>query len=453
MKITDDFVNGNIRRQLTALALPLILGNILQQLYNTIDAFIIGRYIGNTAFAAIGVAGSMMNLFTFVLVGGCNGIAVLFAQLYGEKNWKKLKRESFLSLSFGCLFTVMLSIVSIITLNPLLRCIRTPAEVGSFVCVYLRIIYLGLPATFLYNWCSAALRAAGDAGASLWVLLAAMLLNLGLDFAFVFFGAMGIGGAASATVISQLFSVLICLGYMRWRYPELLFDRRDIFLDRSLLLRTAGLGAASALHQSSLYIGKLLVQGAVNTAGTEIISAYTVTMRIEGFANSFCDSGSAAISVFVAQNKGAGRIKRVKQGFFKGLQMMLLLGAGLSAAMLLTVRQAVHLLMGNASNTVIENAEAYIRIIAVLYVVCFLVSSLIGLYRGLGMVHIPLIGTVLQISIRVAGSYLLIDRMGLPAVAAATGMGWIAFAVYQIIVYRMKIKTATNDIPEKIQQT
>ena len=147
MKRTDDLTSGNISAQLIALALPLILGNILQQLYNTIDAFIVGRYVGGTAFAAIGVAGSVMNLFIFVLVGGCNGISVVFAQLYGEKNWELLRRESFLSLFFGCLAAVILGVLGILTLNPLLTAIQTPPEVGVYVRSYLWIIYWGLPAS------------------------------------------------------------------------------------------------------------------------------------------------------------------------------------------------------------------------------------------------------------------------------------------------------------------
>lgn len=440
MKATDDLTAGNISAQLAALALPLIAGNILQQFYNTIDSLIVGRCLGHTAFAAIGVAGSVMNLFLFVLVGACSGISVLFAQLYGQKSWDRLRRESFLSLSFGGLFAAALGVTGILTLNPLLQCIQTPEEVGALAHSYLWIIYLGLPAAFLYNWCAAVLRAAGNTRAALWVLLAAMLLNLGLDVAFVVACGMGISGTAVATVISQLFSAALCLGYMRRKCPELLFRRGDCAFDGGLLRATARLGMASALHQSSLYIGKLLVQGAVNTAGTEIISAYTAAMRIEGFANSFSDSGSAAVSVFVAQNQGAGRTKRVKQGFFRGLRGMILLGVCLAAAMWLTVRPAVLLLMGEASDVVLENAGTYIRIIALLYVVCFVVSTLVGLFRGLGMVHVPLVGTAIQISIRVVFSWLWIARMGLSAAALATGMGWAAFAAYGILLYRVKIR-------------
>lgn len=195
MKNTDDLTRGTIGNQLIALTLPLIVGNIFQQLYNTIDSFIIGRYIGQTAFAAVGVAGTIMNLFIFVINGACNGISILFAELYGEKNWDTLRKESFLSFSFGCFVAAGLSIIGLSTLNPLLNVIQTPAKVQVFAQDYLRVIYLGLFATFFYNWCSAILRAAGDTKTPLWILVIAMGMNFSLDYLFVVCCDTGISGA------------------------------------------------------------------------------------------------------------------------------------------------------------------------------------------------------------------------------------------------------------------
>lgn len=322
MKNTQDLLHGNIRRELIALTIPLVLGNILQQFYNTIDSFIVGRYVGTEAFAGIGVAGSIMNLFIFILNGGCNGMSIIFAELYGQKNYEKLRKESFLSLSAGGGFTIVLSIASLLVLYPVLGLIQTPLEVEPYVVAYLRIIFIGLPATFLYNWCSAVLRAAGDTETPLWTLFIAMCMNLALDVAFVLGLHMGTAGTALATVIAQLFSAGVCLWIMRKKHPIFFFSRKDMGMDLPLLKRTANFGAVSALHQSSIYIGKMLVQGAVNSGGTEIISAYTATTRIEGFSNSFGDSGSTAISVFVAQNRGAGDKKRALKGFHQGLGLI-----------------------------------------------------------------------------------------------------------------------------------
>lgn len=436
MKITNDLTRGNIRNQLILLALPLILGNIFQQFYNTIDSFIIGRYIGHTAFAAVGIAGNIMNLFIFVINGACNGISIIFAELYGERKWNTLRKESFLSFSFGCFMAVGLGIMGILTLSPLLSMIQTPVEVQIFVQEYLRMIYLGLPATFLYNWCSSVLRAIGDTKTPLWILVIAMALNFSLDYLFVVFCNTGISGTAAATVISQLFAAIVCFVYMKFRHSYLLFGYKDMLFDRSLLVKTVNFGAVSALHQSSLYIGKLFVQGVVNTAGTEMISAYTVTMRIEGFANSFGDSGSTAVSVFVAQNRGAGKNERVQQGFRKGTRMMMLLSICLSVIMIFATPGVTTLLMGNVSNGLVENVEMYIKVIAVFYILCFIGNSFVGFYRGVGMVHIPVLGTILHISIRVILSYLLISYMELTGVAVATGIGWAAVVAFQSIIYK-----------------
>ena len=439
MTSTSDLTQGSIRAQLIALALPLLLGNILQQLYNTVDAMIIGRFVNQTAFAAIGVAGSVMNLFIFLLGGACNGISVIFAQLYGGRRWDELRRESFLSLTFGVALALVLSAVGAAVLPWLLPLIQTPPEVASYVQTYLLIIFAGLPATFLSNWCSAVLRAAGNTATALWVLAVAIALNTTLDVALVAVCRWGIAGAAAATVAAQLFAALACLVYMRRKYPRLLFGRRDMVFDGALLARTANYGIVSALQQSSLYIGKLLVQGAVNSAGTDVIAAFTAATRVEGFANSFGDSGCAAMSVFIAQNRGAGENKRLKKGFFRGLGMMIALGLILSALMALGGGRAAALLAGDASAAVTESAAGYMRVIAIFYVLCFVGNSFVGLFRGLGMVYVTVMGTTLQISIRAALSDGLIGSLGLRAVAVATGVGWIAIILFQITVYRLRV--------------
>ena len=311
---TAALTRGSIPPQLVSLALPLIFGNILQQLYNTIDAMVIGRFAGETAFAAIGVAGTVMNLFLFLLSGCCTGISVLFAQQYGSRDLAGFRQEGFLASVFGGLFTLVLSLAALLLLRPLLTLMQTPEDVARLAADYLVVIFGGLLATFFYNLCAAALRSVGDTRSALLALLAAMAANLALDLLFVARLGMGIAGAAWATVLAQLLSVALCLLYLARRYPQLLFRREDRRLDRGLLRRTVSYGAVSALHQSSLYIGKLLVQGAVNSMGTPMISAYTATTRIEGFANSFGDSGAQAVSVFTAQNTGAGEERRVREG-------------------------------------------------------------------------------------------------------------------------------------------
>ena len=438
MDRTVVLTQGSIPRQLIWLVLPLICGNILQQLYNTVDAFIIGRFLGGAAFGAVGVAGTVMNLFIFILSGCCTGIAVLFAQFYGSRDLASFRREGFLSLVFGLLLTAVLGLGGLVLLGPLLGLIQTPGELRPLVTEYLNVIFLGLPVTFLYNLGSAALRAAGNTLAALFPLMAATALNVGLDILFVGGFSMGIAGAAVATVLAQGFAALLALGYLRWRMPQLLFGREDLHLDWDMLRRTASFGLVSALQQSAVYIGKLLVQGAVNSMGNEAINAYTAATRIEGFANSFGDSGAEAVSVFVAQNTGAGEKKRVKRGFFTGMALMIALGLTMSLIMFVGARASLTLMLGESGLDALEGGMAYLRLIALVYVMCFIGSAYVGLYRGIGWVSVPVIGSSLQITIRVILAYALADSWGVAGVALATGIGWSAIITYQTVLYRVK---------------
>ena len=438
MNRTAVLTQGSIPQQLIWLTLPLICGNILQQLYNTVDAFIIGRFLGSTAFGAVGVAGTVMNLFIFILSGCCTGIAVLFAQCYGSRDLAAFRREGFQALVFGLSVTVVLGLGGLTLLEPLLALIQTPENIEHLVTEYLTVIFLGLPVTFLYNLGSAALRAAGNTLAALFPLMAATALNVGLDILFVGGFSMGIAGAAVATVLAQGFAALLALGYLRWRMPQLLFGWEDLHLDWDMLRRTASFGLVSALQQSAVYIGKLLVQGAVNSMGNEAINAYTAATRIEGFANSFGDSGAEAVSVFVAQNTGAGEKKRVKRGFFTGMALMIALGLTMSLIMFVGARASLTLMLGESGLDALEGGMAYLRLIALVYVMCFIGSAYVGLYRGIGWVSVPVIGSSLQITIRVILAYALADSWGVAGVALATGIGWSAIITYQTVLYRVK---------------
>ncbi len=426
MVYTHDLTDGSIPRHLLRLAATLILGNILQQLYNTVDALILGRFAGEVEFAAVGVAGSVMNLFLFVIVGGCTGVSVILAQLYGAGELAAFRREHWLSLVFGCGAVAVGIGAGLLVLPPLLGLIQTPAELTALVSAYLRIILISLPAAFFYNHLyGALLRAIGRANAALLALAAAVIVNLALDYLFIARARWGIAGAAWATAISQAVSAALCVVYLRVCAPELFFTRADCRMDGTLLRRTAHFSLVTALHQSSLYIGKLFVQGAVNTGGTAMISAYTAATRIEGFANSFGDSGSAATSVLTAQNRGAGKEARVEETFRSSLLLMLGMGLSMSLIMYVSAGAAARFLLGAGQEAALANAREYLRVIAVFYTLCFTGNTFAGYFDGVGRVSVPLIGAASHIALRAVLSWLLVGRLGLSAVALATGIGWL----------------------------
>lgn len=422
---TNYLTQGNIRAQLTALAAPLLMGNILQQLYNTIDAVIVGRFVGDAAFAAVGVAGSVMNLFLFLINGGCAGVGVMLSQFYGGEDMPTFRRAFSLSTIAGTALTLLLTLAALVSLQPLLLLMRTPAEVIPYAKDYLQVIYIGFLAAFAYHLSSSVLRCVGDTRSALAFLLISMAANLVLDLWFIAGLEMGVAGAALATVLAQALAAGLCVGYTMLRHPRLMFRPRDILMDPPLLRRIARFSLVSALQMCSLYIGKLLVQGTVNSLGTGAISAYTAATRIEGFANSFGDSGATAVSIFIGQNTGAQDRDRVKKGFLTGQKLLCALGLAMSVLMIVFAVPALRLVLPADSADGLGHAVGYLRLVAVFYLFNFLGSGLSGYFHGRGRVNLPVIGTTSHITIRVILSALLAPRMGLEAVALATGVGWV----------------------------
>lgn len=440
---------GKIRPQLVRLAFPLLVGSILQQLYNLISSIIVERYLGETAFAALGIAGTVMNLFIFILGGCCTGIAVVMASLYGKGDQPALRQAVFLSFVFGASFTILISVLGLTVTPFLLQVIQTPPQIAVLAVEYLNTIYLGLLACFLYNFFAAMLRAIGNTSAALLFLLISIGISLVLAVLFVAHLGMGVRGAALSTVAAQVLSALLCLLYIRRTQPFLRVRREDMRYDSLLISRISRYSIVSALHQSSLYIGKLLVQGAVNTMGLSAISAYTATTRIEGIVLAVGDSGAEAISVFVAQNTGAGKRKRARTGFFTGWRILLLIAVVLSAILFLSAESLMRFFVPSGSAQTVAYGTLYLRILCFFYFLGYTGSAFVGYFRGSGRVDLPLIGTTLHISIRVILSYLLVSQMGMSAVSYATGIGWVAIVVFDVLMYLHLRKKAAPDEEEQ----
>ncbi|MBR2256939.1 MAG: MATE family efflux transporter [Blautia sp.] len=423
---------------------PLIAGNILQQMYNMIDALVIERYLGESSFAAAGIAASVMNLFLFLMIGACSGMAILFSQLSGEGNQDKLRNEHFTGLLFGLALSGVLGMAGICFLPLLLHLIQTPAELMSETLIYLRIILAALPVTFIYNFYNALLRSIGDTLSSLVLLLIAVLMNLGLDIYLISEMRLGIGGAASATALSQLLSAVLCILYLKIRYPELMFRKKDCQWNRQMFTKTARFCLGAALHQTGLYIGKMIVQGAVNTGGTAMIAAYTAAGRIEGFANSFGDSGASATSILTGHSYGAGNRKRTQKVFRISLLYMVLLGIVCSVTMYLTRHQTTALLLSAGEGAAFQYAVRYVRLISLFYVFCFTGNSFAGYFEGTGHIMITVAGACSHIAFRALISGIFIGKYGLDVVAVATGIGWMGVNLFWCIKMRSSSTSQTG---------
>ena len=309
-------------------------------------------------------------------------------------------------------------------------------------------ILVGMVFTFAYNYLAATLRAIGNTQAALFFLLISLGYNLGAAWVLVAQLGLGIQGTALATSSAQLLSALLCLVYIRKKQPFLMIQRSDMRMDPTLMRLTASYGAVAALQQSSLYLGKLIVQSAVNGISTAAISAFTATTRVENFSQAFGISGCEAIAIFVAQNQGAKKHRRALDGFRNGAVMVV--GIGVVFSLLLTFgghALVTPFLDGDGES--IALGASYLLWMGPFYFLSFIGHSYVGHYRGIGRMNVTFIGTTLQIAVRVIGTYALVGLLGLNAVALATGLGWVVIVLFHSTVFVLELKGIGYRLPTR----
>ena len=295
---------------------------------------------------------------------------------------------------------------------------------------YLRCILVGMLFTFTYNFLAATLRAVGNTRTALYFLLISLGYNLVCAWFLVAVLEMGILGTALATASAQLLSSLLCLLYIRKKQPFLRVGREDMKLSRAMIRETSGYSVIAALQQSCLYLGKLMVQSAVNGLGTAAISGFTAATRVENFIQAFGISGCESIAIFVSQNKGAKEEKRALQGFFKGGTLVIGMGVFFSIALVLWGDLFVIPFLGSGEAQARILGGGYLQLLGWFYFLSFTGHAYVGHVRGVGRMNITFWATTTQIAVRVIGTYLLVNAMGLNSVALATGIGWVVIVIF-----------------------
>ena len=349
----------------------------------------------------------------------------------------RLRQQLFVSAALigGC--TLGAVTLGQIFLPQILELIQTPAELMGDAVAYLRVILVGMVFTFTYNYLASSLRAVGDTKTALYFLLISLGYNLICAWVLVAVFKLGITGTAIATATAQLLSSGLCFAYIRKNRPYLTIHKGDMRMDRGLAGRTVSFAAVAALQQSSLYLGKLMIQGAVNGLGTASITAFTAVTRVENFVQGIAISGADAVAIFVAQNKGAGKLKRGLQGFLRTAVIQMVLGFGSTALMLLRPEMLLTpFLMGEGESMI--HGVNYLLHIGGFYFLTFWGNHVVGWFRAVGRMNVTFWGTTIQIIIRVILSYLMVDAMGLSAVALATGIGWIVVISSHTIIFLLE---------------
>ena len=436
-----NMTSGNITRQIFLFSLPIVMGNIFQQLYNTADAIIVGQMIGKDAFAAVSVANPIMSVVLFFLVGLSMGVGILLAQKYGARDLATFKRQYSTALIAGILFTIVSGFFCILCSRWMLKAANTPTEIMDITDHYLKIIFVGMFFSFLYNYFASALRAIGDSRASFLFLVISSLVNILLDVIFITQTSLGVIGAAIATVLSQALSAALCIIYiyrtcplMALRFHEFVFVPGEL---KSILI----FSWASALQQTFLYLGRLLVQGTINAHGTDMITGYNAAIRLESFIMTFIDGTGNAIGSFAGQNKGANKPDRLKTGLFKTFQLNFIWVIFCGILMVRIPHLLIGLFVDSSNTAAIELGITYIQIMPVFYLLCATMSAIQGFFRGVGKNKITMIATGMQITVRCILALLFVPRYGIYGVCLSVIIGWILMLLYDGILCMKYLKS------------
>lgn len=435
-----NMTEGNIAQHLIRYSIPLILGNLFQLTYNAVDSIIAGRFIGKDALAAAGMAEPVMNLVILGISGVCIGAGVLMSEFFGAGDHERLKREMSTMTVFGLRFSLLIVAIGILCTPMLLRALNVPEELLEMTSVYLRIIFLGAPFTYFYNALSAALKSVGDSKTPLKFLMFSSVLNGVLDLIFIGILGFGIVCSATTTVIAEAVSAGLSIWYVYRKIPLLQLRRGEFCMDRELLKQTLQYGSVTALQQSCQPIGKILIQGSVNTLGVNAIAAFNAVNRIDAFACLPEQSISHGITTFIAQNRGAKKYDRLRKGFHTGLIMEFCYWIFICVTVLLIRKPLMGLFVaGESAKEIVLLGCQYLGTMAFFYIYPGFTNGFQGFYRGMGMMKMTLLGTFIQTSLRVIATLILVPRMGIYGVSFACAIGWSVMLLVEVPYCIMKV--------------
>ena len=419
-----DLTKGNITKGLVLFALPMIAGNLLQQLYNIADTLIVGRALERNALAAVGSAFTLMTFLTSVFLGLSMGAGALFSICLGKQDKPSLRSAVAHALGLILGVTLLLNAAVYLFLDEILLFLQIPAELAADMHTYLLIIFAGLLATSVYNFFACLLRAVGNFVAPLWFLGISALLNIGLDLLFVLVFHWGIAGAAAATVFSQYVSGVGLLAYTFLRCREFLPSRAEFRFRREILRELLDLSMLTCAQQSAMNFGILLIQRLVDSFGPITMAAFAAAVKIDTFAYLPVQDFGNAFSTFVAQNFGAGRTERLRRGFRQALLLSAGFSVVLSALVCIFAHPLMHIFVQAGETEVLAAGVRYLRVEGAFYAEIGCLFLLYGFYRAVKRPGMSVVLTVISLGTRVALAYALAGTLGEVGIWAAIPIGW-----------------------------
>ena len=440
--MTKDLTTGKIMPILVNFTVPLVLGNLFQLTYNAVDSIIVGHFVGKEALAAVGICNPISTLMILFLNGLCMGASILMGIQYGAQDYKTLHRQISTTMLSGVVFSFFLTLFCVVFAVPILHLLQVDASIMEMTRQYLRIIFLGLMFTFLYNFFSSTLRALGDSASPLYFLIISAVLNIFGDLFFVIVLKAGSNGCAISTVLSEALCCLFCIIYIQKKVPILRLGKKWLVFDSRLLKKTIAYGWASAMQQATVQMGKIAIQALVNTMGVSVAAAFAVVNRIDDFAITPEQNIAHAMTALMAQNKGAGKNDRMREGFRCGMILEIVYGAAVMVICQVFAGELMALFVKDEE--VIGHGVIYLHLIAVMYILPAVTNAIQGFFRGIGDLKVTLMSSFTNMAVRViaAAPMILLWNFGIEALPYSYLAGWVAMLLVEtplmIRIYRKK---------------
>ncbi len=441
MTFTDTkLTEGSIAKKLLAFSVPMIFGNLLQQVYNLVDTMICGRFIGADALAAVGSVYTLMTFLTSIIIGLCMGSGAFFSVDYGANKIDALCEDIKLSFVFIGVVSLFLGVIVYPLTDPILAILQTPSEIVDFTKEYIRIIFAGIIFTFLYNFFAYLLRAIGNSVIPLIFLGISAVLNIGLDLWFVVGLKQGVAGAALATVISQAIAGLGLTFYVIREFPYLLKNTKNFRINTIRLKEIIINDVSTGIQQSVMNFGILMIQGLVNSFGTTIMAAFTAAVKIDTIAYMPAQEFGNAYSLFVSQNFGAKKYDRIKKGMKISFILSIVFCQIISLLIFISANNLMGIFVDSSETDIILQGAKYLSIEGAFYAGIGILFLWYGYFRGVNKPQISLILTVISLGTRVLLSYVFAPNtaLGVVAIWLSIPIGWILADIFGVIFYKNK---------------
>lgn len=435
-----DMTQGSPFKLIFFYSIPLLLGNLFQQMYSMADTIIVGKLLGTNALAAVGTTGPMNFLVLGFVMGVTSGFAVVTAQRFGAKDENGVRRSVAMNIMLCIIIGLLCMVASLGTARFILRLINTPLEIFDDAAEYIIIIYIGIPATMLYNATACILRALGDSKSPLYFLIIASVLNIVLDIVLILNFNMGVAGAAWATVISQAFAGVVSLVYMALRFPILRVRRRDFAWDLWFAWQHLKIGLPMAFQFSITAIGVIILQGALNVFGPVKIAAYTAAQKVEQLVTAAASTFGVTMANYAGQNLGARNIARIKEGTMKCSLLSVLFSFFAMFIVFVFPDALTSLFVKGSQPEVIEASRTYLHICGTFFPVLFLLFIYRNVLQSIGRGFMPLMAGVAELAARTIASYTLPGIFGYTGICIAGPLAWIAATIPLAIAYFVIIR-------------